>query len=253
MAYSARAALRWVGVAVAGAILLLAVSAVALRTPWVQSRLRGEIERRASLALNAEVSVGTIGGTLLSWTTLENVAVRTNGEMVVAIDRVRVDYDLLRLLGGTYDVDRLVLDQPVVRADAFGALAGIGGGDSDEGASAGGRFSIAAIVVRNGRVIVGPDPAEINGIRVPDVIDDLAAELSLTVAPSGTAVNLDRLSFTGVAPSLTLEEARGRIVLRDGGVTLEDMLVKTGGSTFEFGGRIGALVVPGDGTVGSEA
>ena len=217
-------------------VALVAVALILLQSPWGREYVRDLAERRAEAALDADVTIGRLGGSLLFGATIDDFAIARNGERLVVIDRVSVDYDVFDLMAGRLDLQQVELVQPVIQADAIRMFTRLGGRGDGQGSQR--TFSIGEIVIRNARMIIGEQPAEVGGFRVPDVIRDLDASVALRIGPDGTRVAVDRLSFTGEAPELTLQSMTGTIVIHDGDLALEDISVQLGESSFEFGGTI---------------
>jgi uncharacterized protein involved in outer membrane biogenesis len=215
-------------------IALLAGALIFLTTQRAHAYVAAEAERRAEAALDADVSIGRLRGTLLFGATLEDVSVASGGEPVVTIDRVVADYSAFDFLAGRFDLRRIELERPVLHRDAFGLMGSLG----DGGGGRQRRFAIDRVLVSNGRVTIGPAPSEVGGLRVPDVIRDLDAEVSLQAGPGETTIAVQHLSFTGTAPRVELQRLTGTVVIADGDLQLDDMKVKLAESSFEFGGTI---------------
>jgi translocation and assembly module TamB len=104
------------------AVLVLAL--LALRTEpgraWTQRLIVGQVS--ALFADDAEVSLGGIGGSLLSGALLVDLEVARGGEAVLHVDTLDVNYSLWTLLRRTFAADRLTLSGVTVvvrqRADS---------------------------------------------------------------------------------------------------------------------------------------
>jgi uncharacterized protein involved in outer membrane biogenesis len=240
-----RLAIRIVLFVATGVVAVAAAAVILLQTPWARDYLRHLAERRASQALGADVTIGELGGSLLFGATVDDLTIVRRGRPLLAVDRVRVDYDPSDLLRGRFDFQRIALERPVVQARALGAIGGLGGDRSGGGRT----VRIGEVVVKDGRVVIGSDPAEAGGFRVPDVIRDLDADLSVRTGGGSTRIGIDRLSFKGEAPAVTLRNLSGTVTVAHGDLRLDDIQVQLAESSFAFGGtieNIGSLVARGD-------
>lgn len=234
---------RWIVRVLVGVVLtVLAVSLVlllVLRTSWGRDYVRSIAEARASAAIGADVSLGRLSGSLLFDAVVDDVRIERDGRRLASVNSVRASYDPWDLLRGRIEIASVILDGPNIRA---AALAGLGGAGQDPAGGPGRRslrrVLIEELQVRSGRVTVGSQPAEVGGFRVPDVIRALDARLRLDIGAEGTTVEVDRLSFVGEAPSITLRNLSGTVVIARGDLVLRDISVQLAESSFEFGGTI---------------
>jgi hypothetical protein len=212
---------------------VIAATLIALQTPWARDSLRQLAERRAETALNADVAIGELTGTLLFGVTVNGLTIERDGTRVVAIEQVTADYDVFDFIQGQWELSRLVLVHPILRPGAFKL-----GGNRTRGSVSRPRFSIGEVIVRDGRVMIGDEPEEVSGFRVPDLIRDLDAGVSLRIGPEGAMLAIDRLSFVGQAPAVTLRQLSGTITMGEDDLVLDDIKVQLAESSFEFGGTI---------------
>jgi translocation and assembly module TamB len=95
------------------AVLLLAVVLV-LRTPWAGDRAREELLARVNDALDGELHVDRLEGSMLRGAVLHGVRLTREGQEVFSAARVRVDYDPLRLWREGLVFDVVELERPTV-------------------------------------------------------------------------------------------------------------------------------------------
>ena len=93
------------------------MAVIVTETVWFKEWMRGFIVRQASNYLNGELSIGRLDGNLFYGVELEDVSVTMDGETVVAIKDVGLDYDALSFLRGRAIIDDIRLDQPVFRLE----------------------------------------------------------------------------------------------------------------------------------------
>jgi hypothetical protein len=222
-----------VAAAIVVAVLVVAV-VVVLWTSWGRSYLRDLAEQQAESRLAADVRIGCLDGSLLYGATLHDLVLARGGQPIVSIDRVEVEYSVFDLFGGPIKFPLVSLDHPVVRINRIGGLLPEREPRNGGGAS----FAIERLVVNQGEVVIGGEPEQIDGFRVPDVIRRLQADLKLAVAPNRTVVDLKRLAFVGASPAVTVQEVSGTVRIADGDLALEDMSVRLAESFFKFSATI---------------
>jgi hypothetical protein len=232
---TARTLIRRILLVIAIVVVVIAVAiSLVLWTPWGRGYLRDLAERQAESFLKAEVEIGRLDGSLLYGATLHNLVITQDDQRLLAVDRVRVDYSITGLIAGRLDFPFISLDHLVLRADAISALLP----EREPGASGGRSVSLDRIVVDRGEIIVGPTPAQVGGFRVPDVIRNLLADLSVNAAPDRTVVNVTRLSFVGEAPPVTVKRFSGVVTIASGDLVLDHISVQLAESSLTFSARI---------------
>jgi autotransporter translocation and assembly factor TamB len=105
---------RWVIGIVSGILLLAATSAIVVETSWFKERLRRIVVSRANEALNAQLSVGSITGSLLTGVELHDVTLRQAAGPVLTAQRISLRYDPRILLRGHLAFTELTLTRPVL-------------------------------------------------------------------------------------------------------------------------------------------
>src|SRR5262245_63947858 len=91
-----------------------AAAIVVSQTAWFKNWLRGYIVLEASRYLNGELSIGRLGGNLFFGVELEDVAVSLDGEQIVAVRNLGVDYNIFQLVSKGISIDDISLNRPVV-------------------------------------------------------------------------------------------------------------------------------------------
>src|SRR5687767_1453961 len=91
------------------------MAVIVTQTTWFKEWLRGFIVRQADDYVNGRLSIGRLDGNLFFGVELGDVDVTVNGETVVDIDDVGLDYNVLTLIGGDVVLDDIRLTRPVLR------------------------------------------------------------------------------------------------------------------------------------------
>src|SRR5215203_4736750 len=100
--------------------LIVGVTSMAVivtQTTWFKEWLRGFIVKQAEDYVNGRLSIGRLDGNLFFGVDLEDVDVTMNGETVVDIKGVGLDYNAFTFLSGGLVLDDIRLTQPVLRVE----------------------------------------------------------------------------------------------------------------------------------------
>jgi len=90
---------------------------IVTQTTWFKEWLRGFIVKQADDYVNGRLSIGRIDGNLFFGVEMEDVDVAMNGEQVVALKDVGVDYNFLTFLTGHVVLDHIRLNEPTLRLE----------------------------------------------------------------------------------------------------------------------------------------
>ena len=117
---------RWTLAVIAGLVLLVATSAVVVESAWFKDRLRRIAVSRASDALNGQLTIERLDGSLLRGIDLKHVVFQQATGPVVSVETISVRYDWRLLIKRHFVFDDLVLERPVIhitqRADGWNIL-----------------------------------------------------------------------------------------------------------------------------------
>jgi hypothetical protein len=113
---------RWMLRAILGVAVLLFVGVLVLQSAWGKGRLRDFAVRQLASSIDGELRIESLDGPLFSSVTLRGVRVMQQGVVVLAADRVTMEYRLRSLLAGDFTFGPI--DVEALRLTAF---------ESDEG------------------------------------------------------------------------------------------------------------------------
>ena len=188
-----------------GLVVLVAVGAVAyLQTEsgrgWVQGLAVGQIQNL--LADDATVTVDRVDGNFLTGARLVGLDVVRDGETVVAVDTVEVDYNLTTLLRRTFSASEVYVAGPAVyarqRADSTFNVAGLLRPAQDTTAS-GFAVVLDRVAIRRGRGEVHWLNAERDSVHT---VRGLRADVRAFTSRDGVVEGvLDALRLEAVAPN----------------------------------------------------
>src|SRR6187549_1946155 len=93
------------------------MAVIVTQTTWFKEWLRGFIVRQADDYVNGRLTIGRLDGNLFFGVEMEDVDVTVNGEQVVALKDVGVDYNFLTFLADHVVLDHIRLNQPTVHLE----------------------------------------------------------------------------------------------------------------------------------------
>src|SRR5690348_15094771 len=91
---------RWVLGVIIGVLLLVVTSALVVQTPWFKERLRRMAVDRATEALNGQLTIGRLSGSLWTGVDLQDVALTQPSGAVLKVQRIELRYDPRLLIHG---------------------------------------------------------------------------------------------------------------------------------------------------------
>src|SRR5438132_5852984 len=100
------------------ATLVVGVASMAVivtQTTWFKEWLRGFIVRQAEDYVNGRLSIGRLDGNLFFGVELEDVDVTMQGQPVVQLKDVGINYNFLTFVSGNVVLDDIRLNKPVLR------------------------------------------------------------------------------------------------------------------------------------------
>src|SRR6185436_10846462 len=100
-------------------VLTLVVGAAAAaiivsQTAWFRDWMRGYIVREARQYLNGQLSIERLGGNLFFGVEMENIGISMDGNQVVAVKDLGLDYNIFELVSKGLSLDSIRLNQPVI-------------------------------------------------------------------------------------------------------------------------------------------
>src|SRR5678816_2502868 len=90
---------------------------IVTQTTWFKEWLRGFIVRQADDYVNGRLSIGRLDGNLFFGVEMEDVDVTVNGQQVVALKDVGIDYSFLTFLSDHVVLDHIRLNQPTLHLE----------------------------------------------------------------------------------------------------------------------------------------
>jgi len=250
-------------------MLLVAIVSIAListQTGWFKDWLRRYIMRQSAQFLQGELQIGRLSGNLFFGVALSDVTLTQDGQPIIAIKDLKVDYSAFDLVSSGIVLDEIELNQPVIRARRSGTgwnLAQLVRKQAEEEKRRGpGRpVTITSIKIHDGFVSVDgrvpglPPPARVSeaadierpatsatsstaAASGPMEIRDLDAELSFVYRPVDFIIDIGHISLRSSAPALWLQKLAGRIEVSGDDVTVNGLKVKLPQTDLAVDGKV---------------
>jgi translocation and assembly module TamB len=201
------------------------------QTAWFKDWLRGFIVRQANDYLNGRLTIGRLGGNLFFGVELEDIDVTLNGQSVVAVKDIGLQYSMFDFLGGGVMLDSIRLNRPVVRLEKNSHgwnLAQLLKKQEKEADREGPRrpITISEIGITDGSVFIdgaiGP-----SAVNLPSRIERLNATLGFEYQPVNYTVRIGHLSFRSPDRDFRLADLSGTVSTKDDAIFLEKLAIRT--------------------------
>ena len=225
------------------ATVLLAV--LGTQTPWFKERVRRYVVREAAGALNGELSIGRISGSLFTGVTLTDVAIRQRGGIVIAAERVEATYDPRDFLARAIVLNHVEVTRPtIVLARAPGGQWNITQlirrrpAQPDRPATT---VDLGSVIITGGTVVIEPIEGAATTVRVPRRLTGLEASLRFATTPRYTELDVQRASFTTEEPALGVKQVTAAVRVEGTQVTRGEVSLETTGSRVRLVARAGDM------------
>ena len=233
----------------AAVLIFVVVGLAAIETGWAKNRLRAFIVSQANQYLTATLEIGHLEGSLWRGIRLGDIRLSRDGEAIIAIDEVSLNYSVRELYQSGTVIRRISLTRPRFIAatlpDGRWNLGALIKRDAQQGERRGpGRpIDILAIDIIDGKVLLR-DPLQFGAAYVPTDFQQLNATFSLKYRPVTWTLAFERAAFVGREPDLTVTTLSGGIANGSEGWRFDDLRVSTPRSSFVLAGRVDRTVTP---------
>ncbi|MEZ5317590.1 MAG: translocation/assembly module TamB domain-containing protein [Vicinamibacterales bacterium] len=218
--------IHWTGLALAALAILAIVALFVVQTPWAEDRVRTLIVNRVSAAIDGDLRIARIDGSLLGDVTLHDVVLTHDGQPVFAADAVRVRYRPVRVWRDALSIDEVEITGPRVNlvegADGWN-VARLAKPRAPDAPPARIGFDIARLRLTDGTVDVRPAAGTARALH------DLALDTSLAYRGGTLRLDVRRLAATDPATALALREVSADVTVGADGWHVEDLAATTSG------------------------
>lgn len=245
----AAALARWTLYACVLVLVLFGALLAVVETGWGKNQIRQLIIREANQYLTATLEIGKLQGSLLRGIQLGDVSLSRNGETVVHIDDVSVDYSIDELLQRGTSIRRIRLARPrflVAReADGRWNLGALIKQDTQQNERRGpGRpIHILAIEITDADITLR-DPLNFGATHLPTRFEDLDLTLAFNYQPVDWTLAIGHASWKGHAPEFSVGELSGTLSNGRSGWRFSQFVVNTAKSRVQVDGILDRTGTP---------
>jgi hypothetical protein len=218
------------------------MAVIVTQTAWFKDWLRGFIVRQSEDFVNGRLSIGRLDGNLFFGVEFGDVDVSVNGEPVVQIADLGLDYNVFSFLGGDVVIDEVRLTRPVVslaRTDEGWNLARLIKTDTPDPDQprTGRSIRIGEIGVSDGTLSID-GAVGITGVEVPSRVENLDASLGVSSDDDLLGVEIRHLSLRAVDPAFVITSLSGTVERTPDEIRLEQVMLRTEESELQVDGTI---------------
>ena len=222
------------------------MAVIVTQTTWFKEWLRGFIVRQAEDYVNGRLSIGRLDGNLFFGVDLEDVDVTVNGETVVGIKDVGLDYNAFTFLSGGVVLDDIRLTQPVIRVekdeDGWDIMRLIKARTPDPDEPKARRpIEIGEIGISDGTLYIEDKTVGTSGVEMPERVERLDASVGVTSNEEELTIEISHVSLRAAAPSIGVNALSGVIRRREDALILENVALRTEETSLRVDGTIGNI------------
>jgi autotransporter translocation and assembly factor TamB len=230
--------------------LIVGVTAMAVivsQTTWFKEWLRGFIVRQADDYVNGRLSIGRLDGNLFFGVEMEDVDVTVNGQQVVALKDVGIDYNFLTFLSDHVVLDHIRLNQPTLHleeTDKGWNLVDLIKAQTPEKPRNRKPLEIAEIGISDGTLYLESQPGGpvgTSGVDVPTVVEKIDASVGVSSDANELKVDVRHVALRGSNPRFGINDLSGIIRRHEDSVTIENLSLRTEETSLRAGGSIRGL------------
>ncbi|HET9372500.1 MAG TPA: translocation/assembly module TamB domain-containing protein [Vicinamibacterales bacterium] len=229
--------LRWAAIAAAVLIVLVTIALLLVNTRWAEEQARRQIVSRVTRALNGELTIGSLEGSLYGHITLRDVTLTQGGAPLLHADAIEVRYQIGRLWREGIVVDDVVVTRPVVslveRDDGWNFARLV---KARERTGKGPRVRLDRLRISDGDVSLTPKTGTARRFQA------VALDSSLDLDDGNTAMQIASGAARDVA-GVQIESLRTRFTFGQGQWAATEMQARTPLSIVS--GRIGGTIADG--------
>jgi hypothetical protein len=226
--------------------LIIGVASMAVivtQTTWFKEWLRGFIIRQADDYVNGRLTIGRIDGNLFFGVEAEDVDVTQNGQPVVSLKDVGIDYNFLTFLGGHVILDHIRLNEPTLhlkKTTTGWNLAELIKAQTPNPNEPKSRppLEIGEIGVTGGTLYLEGQPVGTSGVKVPQVIDRIDASVGVTSDANELKVDVGHVALRGKNPAFGVNDLSGVIRRHEDSITIEDLSLRTEETSLRVAGVV---------------
>src|SRR6185503_1168602 len=208
-----------------------AAAIIVSQTAWFKNWLRGYIVAEANQYLNGQITIQRLGGNLFYGIELEKIGVSMDGQEVVSVQDIGLDYSIFELISRGMSVDDIRLNRPVLylRRDGEGwSIANLIKKQQQEADRQGPASPIAVsdIGISDATVVID-DRVGTSGVNVPKKVDRIDARMSFQYEPVHYTLKVSHISLRGEEPAIGINDLSGTLAIKDDTVFIDKLALRT--------------------------
>lgn len=219
------------------------MAAIVTQTAWFKDWLRGFIVRQASPYVEGQLSIGRLDGNLFFGVELEDVDIRVDGQSVVGVEDVALDYDAFSFIRGSVVLDDIRVNKPVLRLvrteDGWNLVRLFKARTPDPDEPKNRRpIEIGELGISDGTLLVEDRVVGTAGVSAPARIEGLDASLGITSDEDELVVEVEHVSLRAQSPDFRISNASGTVRRTADAITLRNVTLSTAESSVRVDGTI---------------
>jgi hypothetical protein len=225
-----------------------AMTVIVTQTTWFKEWLRGFIVRQADDYVNGRLTIGRIDGNLFFGVEAEDVDVTQNGQPVISLKDVGLDYNFLTFLGGNVVLDHIRLNEPTIHLERTAQgwnLAQLVKAQTPNAQGNRRPIDIGEIGISGGTLYVENalqgEPVGTAGVNVPTVIDKIDLSAAVSSDANELKVAVAHVSLRGENPHFGVNDLSGTIRRHEDSITLENVALRTEETSLRVAGVVRGL------------
>ena len=221
-----------------------AMAVIVTQTAWFKEWLRAFIVRQAEDYVNGRLTIGRLDGNLFYGLELQDVDITVNGETVVGVKDVGVDYNAFSFISGHVVLDSIHLNEPTLRvertADGWNLTHLIKARTPDPDQPKTRRpIEIGEIGVSDGTLFLEGDVAGTSGtVDAPSRVDRLDASIGLSSDENELRIDINHVSMRASDPQFGVNALSGTVRRRQNTLYLDNVALRTEETSLEIDGSI---------------
>ena len=223
------------------------MAVIVTQTAWFKEWLRGFIVRQADDYVNGRLTIGRLDGNLFFGVEMEDVDVTMNGEQVVALKDVGIDYNFLTFLADHVVLDHIRLNQPTLHLEKTAKgwnLAELIKAQTPEKPQNRKPIEIGEIGVSEGTLYLESQPGApigTSGLNIPTVIEKIDASVGVSSDAKELKVDVRHVALRGSNPRFGINDLSGIVRRHEDSLTIENLSLRTEETSLRVGGSIRGL------------
>jgi hypothetical protein len=219
------------------------MAVIVTQTTWFKEWLRGFIVRQADDYVNGRLSIGRLDGNLFFGVELGDVDITVNGQKVVDVEDVGLDYNAFTMFGGDVVLDDIRLTRPVVRlargADGWNLAHLIKARTPDPDEPKNRRtLEIGEIGISDGTLYIEEGAVGTSGVDAPTRIERLDASIGVKSNEDELTVDVAHVSLRAAEPQFGVNAISGVIRRTPNEIFFDNVAVRTEESSLRVTGSV---------------